>query len=63
MHEWHLPAVYAIPYMCHALYVPRPICATPYMCHALYVPRPICATPYNSESLLKEMKIEQIGKS
>ena len=37
MHEWHLPAVYATPCMCHALYAPRPICATPYMCHdALY---------------------------
>ena len=24
------------------LYMPHPICATPYMCHAIYVPRPMC---------------------
>ena len=36
MHEWHLPAVCATPYMRHSLYAPRPICPTPY----------ICATPY-----------------
>ena len=39
--EWRLPAVCATPYMCHALYVPRPIsapcptCAMRYMCNAL----------------------------
>ena len=37
MHEWHLPAVCATPYMRHSLYAPRPTCATPYMPHALYM--------------------------
>ena len=35
MHEWHLPAACATPYMCHTLYVPHPTCATPFMCHTL----------------------------
>ena len=51
MHEWHLPAVYATPYMCHTLYVPHPTCATPYMCHTLHVPHPTCATPYMSNKI------------
>ena len=38
MHEWHLPAVYATPYVCQTLYVPRCTCATPYICHTVYVP-------------------------
>ena len=37
MHECHLPAAYATPYMCHTLHVPHPTCATPYMCNTLHV--------------------------